>query len=231
MAKRPVFVASNSANNLIEEIEIEFTWFPGFSINQKQRSINSLHDNFKKTNENISILEVSSKSPELIGTKLSAFHLMLTNKKTNLTTSVETIFQSSKVFENGGPYIDLVAKTPNEAKKDPRLKNSGKLLFFDHDGEKFALHPKTLFYDWLYINALNQHKHYATQVLNYDAFTDIEFNQQKSINCQARSASIFVALSRKGLLKKALNSLDEFKQLVYKEIEHTNNTQQLTLDF
>ena len=39
-------------------------------------------------------------------------------------------------------------------------------------------------------------------VLSYNAFTDIEFNPQKSLNCQAAAAARFVSLHRLGLLKE-----------------------------
>ena len=44
--------------------------------------------------------------------------------------SVENAFQAGKVFENGGPFLDLLTVTPREAKRDTRLKESGRLLKF-----------------------------------------------------------------------------------------------------
>ena len=41
---------------------------------------------------------------------------------------LECVFQGSKVFENGGPYRDLVLNSPYKAKKAKRLKESGKLF-------------------------------------------------------------------------------------------------------
>ena len=38
----------------------------------------------------------------------------------------------------------------------------------------------------------------AEKLLDYDGFTDIVFNPQKSINCQARSCAIYVGMKRKG---------------------------------
>ena len=43
---------------------------------------------------------------------------------------------------------------------------------------------------------------YHEQLIQYEAFTDIEFNPQKSINCQAYSVAMFVALSKRNLLDK-----------------------------
>ena len=62
--------------------------------------------------------------------------------------------------------------------------------------------PRTAFYDWLYINALMENADLAEQVMEYDAFTDIEFNPNKSINCQARAAALFVAMKKLGRLEE-----------------------------
>lgn len=54
-------------------------------------------------------------------------------------------------------------------------------------------------------------------MLAYDAFTDIEFNPKRSINCQAEAAAIFVSLSRQGLLRDALEAEDSFREIVFQE--------------
>jgi hypothetical protein len=112
--------------------------------------------------------------------------------------SVETAFQSSKVFENGGPYIDLLEGTSKAAKKDIRLKTSGKLTQFKFFNRNWELEPKTLFYDWLYINALSLNEGLKNEIINYTAFSDIEFNPEKSINCQAKSAVYMFHYIKKG---------------------------------
>lgn len=70
--------------------------------------------------------------------------------------------------------------------------------------------PRTAFYDWLYLSALNQNKNLALHLLNFDGFTDIEFNPAKSINCQARAAALFVSLVRRNMLDDVLSSKDGF---------------------
>jgi len=42
----------------------------------------------------------------------------------------------------------------------------------------------------------------GTLTMKYEAFTDIEFNPEKSINCQAYSIAMFVSLSKRNLLGK-----------------------------
>lgn len=74
------------------------------------------------------------------------------------------------------------------------------------------LNPKTIFYDWLYINAVLENPLLAAELLKYNAFTDIEFNPEKSINCQAKAAALFVALSRKGKIEQC-GVFDSFYQI------------------
>ncbi len=110
--------------------------------------------------------------------------------------SVECAFQGGKVFENGGPYIDLLQKTSKEAKTDPRLRGSGNIIGFRFGDIDFPNEPKTFFYNRLYITALYQHKEFHEELLNFDAFTDIMFTPSKSLNCQAEAAAIFISLSK-----------------------------------
>ena len=207
MAKRKTFVVS--LNDIFEEKEIDFVFYSGFSITQKQKSIDSLHNAIKELYYDASILEISSKSPIELGRKLSAFNLKLDG------ISLENIFQSSKVFEYGGPYEDLLSKTPIEAKKDPRIKDSGRIIGFKYQGINYPSIPKTLFYDWIYCQALYSDKELMSSIINYDFFTDIEFNHEKSLNCQARSAAIFVSLYQKGLLEECLADIVKFEECVY----------------
>ena len=220
MAIRPIFICGNG-KNLVEEEKVEFTWYSGFAKVQKQKSIAALHQEaLKKYKGKIRILEISSKSTELLGTQLSAFNLMIEGKKSDKRFSVECAFQSSKVFEYGGPYKDLLLVDSKTAKKDERLKNSGRLIAFKNSGKIWALEPKTMFYDWLYVNALGQeyNKELARQVVQYDAFTDIEFNPQKSINCQARAVALYVSLYKRGLLQRVLDDPQYYVDLVNNKV-------------
>jgi len=235
MAKRPVFISKHSNHSFVKEKDITFDWYPGFAVSQKQKSIQSLHENIYEYDDNLKVLEVSSKSTDELGVQLSAFNLQMILPD-GKEVSVETAFQASKVFEKGGPFIDLYEKTSKEAKKDERIKSSGKLLSFVFAGETWELEPKTLFYDWLYINALASKKALSKQVLQYNAFTDIEFNPSKSINCQARSVALFVALSQANVLDYVLESIDHYKSVIIelkankkKNYKKNNNAEQLSL--
>ena len=107
MAVRPVFSVSLDDKLFVRE-NIEFQWFGGFALSQKRKCINSLHNAYLVKHTNKNILEISSKSENELGVKLSAFNLMMhLNGK---TFSVESAFQAGKIFEFGGPYTDLLAK-------------------------------------------------------------------------------------------------------------------------
>lgn len=213
MAKRPIFTTSDTKPYFFEK-NIEFIYYSGFSTVQKQKSIKSLHEAFLKNNSQNKILEISSNSTNNLGIQLSAFNLII-KTKTDKQYSVEVAFQSSKVFEKGGPYKDLLTKTSKEAKKDPRLKSSGKLKSFYFGKRIFGLFPTTYFYNWLYINALNLYPNLSEELMNYNAFTDIAFNPNKSINCQARAAAVYVSLRKAGLLEEALKNKEAFLEVVY----------------
>ena len=50
------------------------------------------------------------------------------------------------------------------------------------------------------------------KLYGYAGFTDIEFNPRRSINCQARSAALFLSLMKRGALDAALQSPSSFIQ-------------------
>ncbi|MFT4105507.1 MAG: hypothetical protein QM657_07070 [Lacrimispora sp.] len=227
MANRPVFAVSLDKRYCIRE-NVEFEFFSGFSDKQKKKSINSLHQAYLKKNTEKKILEISSKSEDDLGIKLSAFNLMIETKN-GKKFSVESAFQASKVFEKGGPYKDLLDVSSRAAKKDERLKNSGKIIAFRINGNIFSAEPKTYFYNWLYINALHLYDELTEQLLDYNAFTDIVFNPQKSINCQAEAAAIYVSLQKQGLLQEALKNKDTFLEIVYQSESNSSDNVQLNL--
>jgi len=211
MAKRPIFTPGNTPSELVKEVQVEFDWYPGFSVTQKEKSIKSLH-NAAKVFGIHSVLEISTKSSLLLGKELSAFNLPY--RINNKIAVVEAAFQGSKVFEAGGPFVDIYVKSGYDAKKDERLKNSGSLLEFNLLGNKWGLEPKTAFYDWLYINALHQNPALGNQLLEFDGFSDIEFNPEKSFNCQARAAALYVSLSKLNLLLTAVSSKKSYLQII-----------------
>jgi len=206
---------------LVQVVQVNLEWQSGFSIVQKQKNIRNLH--FQSSELGYApILEISTKSESVLGRNLSAFNLKieLEGKKSN----VENFYQSSKVFEYGGPFIDLLSFSPKDAKRDERLRDSGKLTNFCLFGRIWELTPRTAFYDWLYLTALLQNPKESSKLLEYNGFSDIEFNPKKSVNCQARSAAMFVSLYKLNLLEEALLNTKFFLNL-YDQADKDSPTQ------
>ena len=183
MAERPAFFVHRG--KVISKM-YTFQWYPGFAVSQKQKSIESLHGAIRRSDPGAKPLEVSTKSAEPVGRKLSAFHLRLDGH------TLENIFQSSKVFERGGPFPDLLKVPPREAKRDARLRESGPLTAFRYGEEEFPLLPRTVFYDYIYLAAVRSSltAEETGAVSAFDYFTDIEFNPTRSLNTQARTAAL-----------------------------------------
>lgn len=215
MAQRYIFVSGDEKDRLFYyERLIDFTYFSGFAVSQKQKSIRSLHENAVETDPSLKILEVSTKSEDPLGRELSAFNLMF-HDIDGRQYHLENVFQASKVYENGGPFQDLLNVSPAEAKRDPRHKEHGPLKMFKLNDWECALEPKTMFYDWIYCKALSQNGQLVDQLIlsGFNAFTDIEFNHKRSINCQARSAAIFLGLLRKDKLREYLADKEKWKSI------------------
>lgn len=212
MAQRPIFVPLVDGKRLVLEHFVTFAWHAGFAKSQKQKSIRELHEMAFKKYQVQNPLEVSSKSENPLGVALSSFNLKFVTKKGRKLT-VEAAFQGSKVFEGGGPFTDIFEMSPRDAKRDERLRESGSLVKFSFFGLDWPLEPLTSFYDWLYINALLKNPDLSKMVTDFDGFTDIEFNPERSINCQARSVALYCALYHSDKLESALESQSAFMQL------------------
>jgi hypothetical protein len=213
MAKRPVFAPGSDRETLVKEIDFSISWHSGFAPSQKKKNINALHNAAARSGY-MPLLEVSTKSDDPFGQRLSAFNLKIETDDYGVIP-LECAYQGSKIFAHGGPYSDLYFSDGRAAKKDIRLTSSGRLIGFDFLGIRFPLEPMTAFYDWLYVTSLAPRREtFFAQLDRYAGFTDIEFNPEKSINCQARSCALFVALMRTSSLEAAVRSPDAFIELL-----------------
>ena len=211
MAKRIVFLPTLASENLLfHEVLVDFEWIPGMAISQVRKSVTNLHGAILEKLGFRNVLEISTRSLTDLGVKLSAFNLQITANE--YQASVETVYQSSKIFKNGGPYLDLLLRPSKAAKQDERLKNSGQLLGFEFEAHSWPLRTSPNFYDYLYIRGLLKFEQ-RKELTKFEAFTDIAFSQvtldykeKKSYNCQARSAAIYVSL---------LNRMEESDMLRY----------------
>lgn len=212
MAERPIFLPSGKPGRLVDELSVKFLWHKGMAPSQKKKNVLELHTAAAKRGYE-PLLEVSTKSDEKLGQRLSAFNLSVELDEGGVI-SLECAFQGSKVFEGGGPFTDIFGANSRDAKRDERLTSSGSLIGFQFEGQDFPLVPRTSFYDWLYIRALYPHRDFLKRLQLYTGFTDIEFNPGKSINCQARSCATYVALDRLDLLAVCASSSERFMQVL-----------------
>ena len=211
MAERPVFIPAPDSDELVRELFLPLKWHSGFAVVQKEKNIAALHEAAAQRGLT-PLLEISSKSKSERGRHMSAFYMTVPTRGFG-RIKLELAFQGSKVFERGGPFTDLYKKGDTEvgqAKRDPRLQESGRLTGFCFEGLEFPIEPKTAFYDWLYCSFLWDHREWATKLYAYAGFTDVEFNPQRSINCQARAAALFLSLMKRGEMESALESPSSF---------------------
>lgn len=215
MAERPVFVPTPDSAELVKEVFFKFKWHPGFAPVQKGKNIKALHAAAAVAGF-APLLEISTKSDSKRGRHMSAFHIALPTKEYG-KIKLELAFQGSKVFERGGPFTDLYKKEERkigQAKRDPRLRESGALIGFRFEEFEFPIEPKTVFYDWMYCSFLAKYRDWAPKLYGYAGFTDIEFNPRRSINCQARSVALFLSLMKRGELDTALQSPSSFIKIL-----------------
>lgn len=215
MAERPIFIPAPEDDVLVRELFLPIKWHSGFALVQKERNIEELHQ-VAKARGYSPLLEISTKSKSERGRHMSAFYMTVPTKQHG-RIKLELAFQGSKVFERGGPFTDLYCKGDKEigeAKRDARLKQSGALKGFRFEGLDYPLEPKTTFYDWLYCSFLVEYRDWAVKLYEYAGFTDVEFNPQRSINCQARSAALFLSLMKRGQLDEAMKSPSDFIRIL-----------------
>ena len=203
MARRPVFIPSESEPPYVGEVAVDFTWFAGMAVTRKQMSIESLHSAARDGHNIHPILEVSSRSSDRLGRALSAFRLTL-ELSDGREVTVESAFQGSKIFSGGGPFVDLYDSDGSTARRDPRVRDSGDLIGFEFDGQPWPTEPIHGFYEWLYNLGLERAKVEDAELNSYAGFTDIEFNPKRSWNCQARAVA-----RRQGMLRAGLKPTED----------------------
>ena len=215
MTERSVFV-SKDVYPFFEEIRVKCEWFGGFALSQKRKCEIGLHQNFLRVYPNEKILEISSAATNPLGKKLSAMNLKkrvrtVDNEKERLgVTSVESAFQSSRVYSDGdikiGPFSEYLMVSGKESKKRVKELSQG-MHSYQYEFEKEIFYAPnyhiSLFYDYIYLNALleEENKDVMNELISggYSAFSDLA---TLSLNNQARSCAIFIGLFRAGLLDK-----------------------------
>ena len=194
-------------NKVFDEEIVSYTYVPGMAFSQKCKNVRSFHSSIQEKFPAAKILEVSTKSYNVLGVALSAFNLTLDGRP------IESIFHSCKVFEDGRSFEFLKDYPPRHAKRFMREANQGVVKCYRFNGIEIPIETRTLFYDFIYIRALQQHPELAIQLKDYDLFTDIEFNEKKGLNCQARACAIYSYLLRTNNIDKYVSSMEEFEKV------------------
>ncbi len=211
MATRPIFVPRPSTGPLVEVVPLEISWHSGFAVSQKQKNIVSLHKAAQEAGIQ-PVLEISTKSFEEVGRRLSAFSLKI--EVFGQMKTLESVYQSSKVFSVSGQHEFLMDLQPSAAKKEVRSLGLGEIVAFRFMGRDFPTEPKNAFYDWLYLRAIAPHEDWIKANLDYAAYSDIEFTPNKSINCQGRAVAEFHALSMRGNALSCAEDFDTFRHML-----------------
>lgn len=212
MSTRPVYMPKLTRPYYTVE-NFDFEWAPGQAAAQKMKNSAQLQALWKEKHPEGKILEVSTKSDQEMGVKLSPFNLTKRLSSLRKEFPVENIYQASKTFRHGGPYVDLLGVTPNKALADPRLLDSGDLVSYTCENQQYPAAPDFLFYIWLYLTALLENPGLAAKVKSMDAFCDIEFNPAKGNNNQAKACAVFNSLARLNLLDEA-RTFEGFKKIM-----------------
>lgn len=209
MASRPIFIPKRGTGPIVERLDLEISWHGGFAASQKRKNIIALHAVAAKHIVG-PILEISTKSEEELGQRLSAFSLKI--EAYGSMKSLESVYQSSKVFEFSGQHEHLMDLNPFQAKKAIREFADDPIIAFRFEGREYPTEPKNAFYDWLYIRAIAPHEEWIQRNLKYAAYSDIEFTPNRSVNCQARAVAEYHALSMRGMAIECSTDFDKFRR-------------------
>lgn len=232
---RIAFMSTMSSTESAYYVEepIKFTWYMGMSWQVRQRSSQSLREEILNKYPGRKIIEISTASDNYeLGRQLSALNLTFDG------IPVENIFQGSKVYSGENePHVELFSQSAKDAKRFSKEMQTLKraITGFKYNGKTFDAFPYSSFYDWIYINALHQHPKLARNILGYDTFTDIHFNQKVAysdkgpFNCQARALAIYVSLVKQKTLEEYLQDPERLKYDIYRELYKTHKPEHMQL--
>ena len=143
---------------------------------------------------------------------------------------------SDRLINDGKAYyLEPISDNPRELKSTLKAfikANKGaKLSHFEFYGEIFELsagvaNSASFFYDFLYFWALGENfsQSELKKILDYNIFTDIEFNHNVSINCQARSCALYHYALLNKKVDFYMQSKENFKS-IYANLKSAQNKQ------
>ena len=187
MARRMVFFVKDGK---VERKKIKFKGIPGKSEDVLNNNVKRLHSKLTQR-----ALEVSRYSQDPLGIKMDRRALYI---QPNYAGGIylESFYQGSKIFENGGPHRHWVFLSPIDVLDDKRLENSGQIVrywsLFEHEYWYESEH----YFDYHYIKACvrSLSKYDLEELLKYEVFTDIEYNPNKEDITPAIAAALLKLL-------------------------------------
>lgn len=190
-----------------KEVSITFPWSNG----SKQQNVQAVLDTFHDVYPEVPALEVSLASAQPEGIGAAAMKLPFRLGSSEQEAPVGIVYEASKVFENGGPYPDLLQCSHQKVLKDARLQKSGRCTGYRLEDTVFPAEPYPYaFFNWLYGCALRQNPDQAEAILKFGAFTDLTLgSSKKDRNSPARAAAVYAGLAAAGKLS-CLDSYEAF---------------------
>lgn len=213
-ANRTGFISTKEG--VVERV-YNFEWSMGLAVSQLRKSIRSLHNEIRNSGYD-KVIEVSTKSEDEVGRKLSPFNLMVNIEGEILP--VESVYHGSKVFNDNG---NMVRISECEYMKPCKIKQfiretigvrNLKLVEFNIKGKKrFDLSSKGMCFDYIHILGASQNEELGNEIMKYDCFTDLMFKRENGIGCQARSCAMYKYLRTSGLVDRFLEKPYEFEYM------------------
>lgn len=191
-----------------KEAPVAFRWVNGSRHQNSQVVLDAFHGIYPDT----PALEVSLASRQPEGIAAAAMKLPLRLETLPQEVPVGIVYEASRVFENGGPYEELLQCSRQKVQKDHRLQQSGACTGYRLEGRDYLTEPYPYaFFNWLYGCALRQHPDRAGNILNFGAFLDLDLGSaKKDKNSPARAAAVYAGLSAAG----KLDCLDSYAAFV-----------------
>lgn len=182
----------------VKEVSVTFPWMNG----SKHQNVQAVLDTFHDVYPDVPALEVSLASSQPEGIHAAAMKLPLHRDGLEQEVPVGIVYEAAKVFENGGPYVDLLQCSRQKVQKDARLQHSGRCIGYRLEDTAFPVEPYPYaFFNWLYGCALHQNPEKAEGLLKFGAFSDLELGStKKDRNSPARAAAVYAGLAAAGKL-------------------------------
>ena len=141
------------------------------------------------------VLEISSRSDEPLGRRLSAMHLRAPGPDGDRGLPVESVYQAAKCYGDGGPDDQPIPNGYDAKRHDRERRGAGPLRGFHHQGTFWPAASGSAFYDRLWIQAAAA-AGAGRELGRFDAYTDQFHRPGQALACQARSAAMLVGLDR-----------------------------------